>query len=255
MFFMSKVRFEFVAFILAGGLGKRLRSVVSDRPKPMADVQGQPFLEILVRLLASKGVGKFVMLVGYKADSIEQYFNNRRFENLEIQFSHEAKRLGTGGAVKNAERFATDPTLIVNGDTYLDVKIDELYKFHTSKNAQVTISTFRTFDVSRYGSVNVDQDGVVTKFHEKNSIPGKPGLINAGVSLVSRLFINGLPAKCKFSMETDIFPKIASGRKMFGLEQEGPFFDIGTPESYREFQDFAYDAQALRTNSLQTPGT
>ncbi|MGC8658920.1 MAG: nucleotidyltransferase family protein [Desulfomonilaceae bacterium] len=249
---MSNVSFEFVTFILAGGLGKRLRPVVADRPKPMADVQGQPFLEILVRLLASKGIRKFVMLVGYKADSIEKYFGNHRFDNLEIKFSHENEPLGTGGAVKNAERFATDPTLLVNGDTYLDVQLHELYKFHVNKNAQVTISMFRTPDVSRYGSVSVGRDGKVTKFHEKHSTLAKSGLINAGVSLVSKSFIKELPANCKFSMETDIFPKIVSGQKMFGLEQNGPFFDIGTPESYREFQDFAHDAQVLNTNSLQT---
>lgn len=93
---------DFQTFILAGGLGTRLSQVVSDRPKPMADVLGIPFLEILVRLLEGKGVRKFVMLVGYKAHAIDQYFTQSRFPDLEIKFSSEVEPLGTGGAVKNA---------------------------------------------------------------------------------------------------------------------------------------------------------
>jgi len=212
--------------------------VVSDRPKPMADVSGKPFLEIITCLLAAKGIEKFVMLVGYKADLIEEHFNDSRFLDLEIQFSHEPEPLGTGGAVKNAQRLATDPTLLVNGDTYLNVNIKELYEFHKQKNAEVTISLFRVPDVSRYGSVSVNKEGVVINFHEKDVSLGKPGLINAGVSLVSRSFINDLPDQGRFSMETESFPMIVNTGRMFGLEQKGPFFDIGTPESYREFQEF-----------------
>ena len=236
--FMQKNSCDFTAFILAGGLGKRLRQVVSDRPKPMADVLGRPFLEILTRLLAAKGIHKFVMLVGYKADSIEEHFNDSRFGNLEIRFSHETEPLGTGGAVKKPKRFATDPTLLVNGDTYLDVNIKELYEFHKAKRADATISLFRVADVSRYGSVSMNRDGVVINFHEKSVNFCNAGLINAGVSLVSRTFMDELPEQSQFSMEAEVFPKLANTGRMFGLEQKGPFFDIGTPESYREFQNF-----------------
>ncbi len=236
--FMPKNSLDFTAFVLAGGLGKRLRQVVSDRPKPMADVLGQPFLEILTHLLVAKGIHKFVMLVGYKADSIEEHFNDSRFGDLEIMFSHETEPLGTGGAVKHAQRFATDPTLLVNGDTYLDVNIKELYEFHKVRGADVTISLFRVADVSRYGSVSVNSDGLVINFHEKSVNFCNPGLINAGVSLVSRSFMDALPEQNQFSMETEVFPKLANTGRMFGLEQKGPFFDIGTPESYREFQEF-----------------
>lgn len=236
--FMPKNSFDFTAFILAGGLGKRLRQVVSDRPKPMADVLGQPFLEILTRLLVAKGIHKFVMLVGYKADSIEEHFNDSRFGDLEIMFSHETEPLGTGGAVKNAQRFATDPTLLVNGDTYLDANIKELYEFHKVRGADVTISLFQVADVSRYGSVSLNSDGLVIKFHEKSGNLCNSGLINAGVSLVSRSFIDALPEQSQFSMEIEVFPKLANTGRMFGLEQKGLFFDIGTPESYLEFQEF-----------------
>jgi len=241
---MTSNKFDFAAFVLAGGLGTRLRSVVSDRPKPMADVLGNPFLEIITGLLAAKGVEKFVMLVGYKGHSIEEHFINLKFSHLNIIFSSEREPLGTGGAVKNAERFATDPTLLVNGDTYLDVSLNELYEFHTAKKADVTLSLFRVDDVSRYGSVSITQDGVVTDFYEKDENSRNPGLINAGVSLLSRSFISSLPDKISFSMETKVFPGLVNTGRMFGLEQKGPFFDIGTPESYREFQEFVSASQS-----------
>jgi D-glycero-alpha-D-manno-heptose 1-phosphate guanylyltransferase len=235
---MSQVKLNFQTFILAGGLGNRLRMVVSDRPKPMADVLGVPFLEILTRLLEGKGVRKFVMLVGYKAHAIEEYFTKSKFPDLEINFSYEPEPLGTGGAVKNALKFATDPTLLVNGDTYLDADIKGLYDFHLSKKADATISLYRVSDVSRYGSISLNHNGMVTRFKEKSKISGNSGLINAGVTLISSSLINKLPDKKTFSMESEIFPDLVNSGRMFGLEQKGPFFDIGTPESYHEFQEF-----------------
>lgn len=243
---MANSRQDFETFILAGGLGTRLRSVVSDRPKPMAEVLGKPFLEILIRLLAGKGVSKIVMLIGYKAQTINEYFTKSKFPDIEIRFSQESEPLGTGGAVRNASNFATDPTLLVNGDTYLDADIKSLHDFHVEKKADCTISLYRVPDVSRYGSIDVNEQGIVTRFKEKTNVPGQPGLINAGVTFISRELIGRLPERKTFSMESEVFPGLVESGGMFGLEQKGPFFDIGTPESYREFEEF------LRVKSLES---
>jgi D-glycero-alpha-D-manno-heptose 1-phosphate guanylyltransferase len=240
---MSKNKLNFAAFVLVGGKGTRLRSVVYDRPKPMADVFGKPFLEIIIRLLAAKGINKFVLLAGYKANEIESYFNRAEFRDFDIGFSHESEPLGTGGAVRNAQEFATEPTLLVNGDTYFDIDIDRFCAYHALNKADVTISLFKVPDVSRYGSVSVTPDGIVTSFHEKDAGRTGTGLINAGMSLLSKAFIADLPDQKSFSMETEVFPKFVNTGKMFGLEQKGPFFDIGTPESYFEFCKFAQFGQ------------
>lgn len=226
------------ALILAGGFGTRLRPVVSDRPKPMALVNGIPFLEILIDSLAEKGVRRFVLLIGYMGEMIEDYFKQRQSESLEIRFAHEETPLGTGGAVKNAEEFASDPSLLVNGDTFFDGDIEGLLKFHGQKGASVTLSLLAVPDVNRYGTVVADTDGRIRGFREKDSRKAAPGLINAGLSLLSKEFINGLPSGQAFSMERDIFPSLALSGKMFGLAQERPFFDIGTPESYEAFKRY-----------------
>ena len=235
---MSANLLPFTAFILAGGLGTRLQPVVSDRPKPMALVDGVPFLEMLLHSLAGKGVRDFVMLSGYRGDAIEEYFRGWGSHEVRVRFSREEKPLGTGGAVKLAERFATDPTLLVNGDTFYDADVHELLRFHRITGADVTLSLMPVENAARYGSVDVDEDGRVMGFHEKKGSSG-PGLINAGCSLLSLAFIKKLPQGCAFSMEQDIFPELTQTGKMFGLCREGTFFDIGTPESYEAFKRFA----------------
>jgi D-glycero-alpha-D-manno-heptose 1-phosphate guanylyltransferase len=224
------------AFILAGGLGLRLRKVVSDRPKPMADIGETPFLHLLVELLSGKGIREFVLLTGFMGEVIEDYFNALRFPGLEIRFSREPAPLGTGGAVKFAEPFAAKTTLLVNGDTFFDADVEALYRFHREKKAEVTLSLYEVEDVSRYGSVQVDSAGKVIGFTEK-SRAGGVGLVNAGCSLLSADFIRQLPEGA-YSMEEKIFPELVRAGTLYGLVQSKPFFDIGTPESYEEFQVF-----------------
>jgi D-glycero-alpha-D-manno-heptose 1-phosphate guanylyltransferase len=243
---MPSERLPITALILAGGMGTRLRSVVSDRPKPMALVNGAPFIEILIDSLAEKGIRDFVLLVGYMADIIENHFAAHHYKNLRIRFSREQTLLGTGGAVKNAEDFASDPSLLINGDTFFDGDVHRLLQFHREKSAEVTLSLLPVRDVSRYGSVTVNREGLITGFLEKHEGTAGHGLVNAGFSLISRDFIRSLPADRAFSMEREILPKLADSGRMFGLISERSFFDIGTPESYDDFKKFVKDREELR---------
>jgi D-glycero-alpha-D-manno-heptose 1-phosphate guanylyltransferase len=224
------------AFILVGGLGKRLRPVVSDRPKPLAMIQNKPFLEILIASLIQKGVSDFVLLTGYKGKVIEDHFSGYR--KATIRYCHEQFPLGTGGAVKNAQEYATDPTLLVNGDTFFDADLTALYDFHRKKGVAVTVSLAEVEDVGRYGSVCIDDSSFITGFSEKSHGMGAPGLVNAGLSFLSLKTIKNLPEHLPFSMETEVFPTLAASRQMVGLRQNKPFYDIGTPESYEAFQHF-----------------
>jgi D-glycero-alpha-D-manno-heptose 1-phosphate guanylyltransferase len=235
---MTMPPLPFTALILVGGLGTRLREVVSDIPKPMAMVGDVPFLQILIDSLSSKGVRNFVLLTGYKGNVIEDYFSNRYRDEFDIRVSAEEEPLGTGGAVKNAEQFCTEPSLLVNGDTFFDADLELLFQFHQEKRSSVTLSLFTVDDVSRYGSVIVDKTGLITGFYEKNDGPRGVGVINAGLTLLSREFVRNLPVGRSFSMERDIYPSFAQSEKMFGLAQDRPFFDIGTPESYDAFRTF-----------------
>jgi len=235
---MKAPYFPFIAMLLAGGLGTRLRSVLSDRPKPMALVRGVPFLDILIDSLSSKGVHKFAILTGYLGHMIEEHLKDRYGNRLAIAFSQEERPLGTGGAVKLAAHLATEPTLLVNGDTFFDADLEQLSRFHEEKRGRATLSLVKVQDPGRYGSVEVDREGRVLGFREKDASSGGPGLVNAGVSMLSKEVILDLPEIGHFSMEKDIFPDIAAKGELFGLCQDRAFFDIGTPESYEAFRSF-----------------
>ncbi len=235
----------FTTMILAGGFGTRLRSVVVDRPKPMALVGDTPFLELLIRSLTSKGAKRMVLLTGYKAAMIEDYFRKDLCGASEILFCREHDPLGTGGAVRNAAEFATDPTLLINGDTFFDADLHGLYAFHLLRGAEVTLTLKQMADISRYGSVQIDGNGKIVGFQEKNPDRSGAGLINGGVSLLSKRFIRELPAGRAFSMEQEIFPVTAQKGVMYGHVQDGPLIDIGTPGSYREFHSFVCENPGL----------
>ena len=227
------------AFILAGGVGSRLKSVVSDRPKPMALIGDKPFLAILIEILVQKGINKIVLLTGYMSEHIEKRIGDYLNSDVDVLVSREASPLGTGGAVRNALKFASDPTLLVNGDTYFEADIIELYNSHLRHHGDVTLSLCRVADVGRYGAVMIGSDGKVEDFQEKSENLHGPGLINAGFSMVSLGLIERLPANKAFSMEKEIFPSLISDGKMYGIEQQGTFFDIGTPDSYFQFMEYA----------------
>ena len=231
--------------ILVGGLGTRLLPAVSDRPKPMALVHGVPFLEILIRSLSLKGLRRIVLLAGHMADMIEDHFKEPRISGVRIICVREDEPMGTGGAVKHAERFATDPSILINGDTFFDADLDRLFRFHGEKQAAATLSLYRVEDVGRYGAVAIDDAGHVVRFEEKQIGPARPGLINAGFSLLSAAFIRNLPEGRAFSMETEILPQLARSGGLFGLPQEGAFFDIGTPASYEDFKAYATERWSL----------
>ena len=125
------------AIILAGGKGTRLKSVVSDRPKPLADVNGQPFLAILMNYLIEQGCHHFVLATGYKREMIRSQFGNY-YLGIPITYSEEMQPLGTGGAVINAQKklVRKEPFLVLNGDTFFPINLPQLKKqFHKTKSA------------------------------------------------------------------------------------------------------------------------
>jgi NDP-sugar pyrophosphorylase family protein len=228
------------AFVLCGGEGTRLRSVVADRPKSMALISGTPFLQLLLERLGSRGVDDVVLGTGYMAEKIERYFGDGKQFGLRIRYSREHEPRGTGGALKLAEPLISDPVLVLNGDSYVEwdfVPVLELFK---TKDADLVIALQAVADVTRYGSVALDQDGRVTQFVEKGVAAG-PGLINAGVYLLRKQIVRGLPAGTAISLEKEVFPRLLD-RRVYGLVCTGLFIDIGIPDDLRR-------AQGLLTSS------
>lgn len=215
--------------ILAGGLGTRLRPAVGDVPKPMAIVNGKPFLYYILRWLINYDTGRIIISAGYKSQSIISYFGDA-YEGIPILYAVEEKPLGTGGAVKYAASMTVAPDiLVINGDTYFPIDIDRLWKAHTDNRFLFTIALKRMKNFSRYGSVNL-AGNTITGFNEKNYCTD--GLINGGIYLINRDFIQSLAMQETFSLEKDVLMKRVNEEVFHGLVFDDTFVDIGIPEDY-----------------------
>lgn len=220
------------AIILCGGLGTRLSSVVSDRPKSMAIVAGKPFLEILITGLITQGITKLILATGYLKNEIEGYFGPE-FMGAEIEYSREEAPLGTGGAIKKAAQHVTDfPVLVCNGDSWVDFTLEALAAEFRKTNSPVMLLR-ELEDTARFGSVSV-MDGRIESFGEKST--SGPGYINAGVYLLDDSTLSRLPASVSFSFESDFLQPQISNLDFRAAFANGRFIDIGTPDDYVKAQ-------------------
>lgn len=220
------------AIILAGGKGTRLRRVVCDVPKPMASIQGKPFLEILIERFASKGISHFILSVGYMHEVIVEHFTNR-YQHLSITFSIENEPLGTGGAIRAACQHLTGShTLVMNGDSLFDVDLSVI----DQQLVDQPILFGRMVDeVGRYGRIVFDDDCNMTDFSEKSQ-KGR-GCINGGVYYLRKDSLDAYESHHSFSLEQDYFSQVAKHKQVTVNVQDSFFIDIGLPESFASAQD------------------
>ena len=220
--------------ILAGGLGTRLRSVVSEVPKCMAPISDKPFLWYLLKYLTRFDISRVVLSVGYLKEVIFNWIETCRSEfPFVIDYSVEESPLGTGGGIKLAlSKILSKEAIILNGDTFFDVDLNLLLKTHQkqmSANITIALKTMEKFD--RYGTVEADGDGKILQFNEKK--PCKRGVINGGIYIINKkaTIFEDLPEK--FSFETKVLQKYCGEKgSIYGVIQEGYFIDIGVPEDY-----------------------
>lgn len=218
--------------VLAGGLGTRLRSVVSDLPKCMAPVAGKPFLSHLIDQLLNSGVTKFIFALGYMHEVIENFLENE-YPGLSYKTVIENEPLGTGGAIQLAcNKSEANVVLVVNGDTMFKCDLVELIQFHTQQNALCTLALKPMHNFDRYGVVDINKEGFIQAFREKQFY--HKGLINGGVYIINRnkWLVLGFPDQ--FSFEKDFLEKYVQSEKMCGLVQDVYFIDIGIPEDFEK---------------------
>lgn len=222
---------------MAGGYGNRLRSVVQDRSKVVAEVAGRPFLHYLLRQLQQAGLQKIVLCTGYLSKSVKSAIDADCAASM-ISYSEEDQPLGTGGALRLALPLITsDTVLVLNGDSYCGVDLKQFVRHHHSSRARASMLLTRVADTSRYGTVTLRDGGEIEAFVEKDSSHG-PGFINAGVYLLPQDLLQSIAGQRKVSLERDIFPKLL-GQGFYGYyEADACFIDIGTPESYAQAQAF-----------------
>jgi mannose-1-phosphate guanylyltransferase len=206
------------AVILAGGLGKRLRPLTDERPKPMIEVLNQPIIEWQVKWFKKFGIDEFVICVGYLKEHIIDYIGSGSKFGVKVGYAVEEEPLGTGGALKNAQSLLggteNEGFFMVNGDILTDLNPNTLQDGITS--SAIAVVPLR----SPYGVIELDDSSIITGFVEKPQI--KDRWINAGVYYFGSEIFNYLPDSG--NLEVTALPEMIKDRKVKAIRYEKSFW-------------------------------
>jgi len=221
--------------ILCGGKGQRLREVIDDRPKVMAEINGRPFLDFIIEHVLSFGLKRIILCSGYKAEYIDSYYSNRKLP-FELIVSRENTPLGTGGALKNAQKLIQSANFIVlNGDSFCGVNLKKFYDFHLERNSFLSIVAAHTENSEDFGSLSIDSSARITAFQEKTQKTKE--FVNAGVYIFKNEVLFSIPSGRAISLEYNFFPEFIS-KGIYGFVTEESLIDIGTPQRYERAKVF-----------------
>lgn len=223
--------------VLAGGLGTRLRAVVPDRPKALADIHDRPFIHYLLDQVRAAGFRRVILCVGYKADQMETRLRAEA-GNLELVFSREEAPLGTAGALGlAAPLIRSERALVLNGDSLVEADLAGFLAWHGQSPFAAGLVAVEVPDAARFGTLRIGAGGRIEAFLEKQQRP-EPGWINAGAYCVPRARLAAIPRDRAMSLEADIFPGWVGEGALGAWPVRGRFIDIGTPQSYAAAASF-----------------
>ncbi|MBU0471295.1 MAG: NTP transferase domain-containing protein [Nanoarchaeota archaeon] len=220
------------AFILAGGKGKRLKLLSKDLPKPLMEIKGKPIIQYNIELFKKYGIKDIILAVGYKADLIKKKLGDGKKLGVNITYVEEKNALGTAGPLRLAKNLLKEPFIMCNADELKDIDLDDMFLFHQETKGCATIALTSVQDPSMYGVAVLNGNKIMT-FVEKPPKQSAPSnLINAGLYILDPKVIDYIPEGFAM-METDVFPKLATGEELFGYPFSGQWFDTGTPERFK----------------------
>lgn len=214
------------AIILAGGKGTRLASVVQDKPKPMADIAGLPFLHYIILDLKGKGITEVVLLIGHLKEIVIDYFKDS-YHGVTIKYEVEIEPRGTGGLIYELAKKWKESILLINGDTYFDTDVQAMAV--SAKEGEVVLAVKKIEKSDRYGALTIVQDNIID-FQEKSWIDS--GYINGGIYFLTKGCFDAYDLPFSFSLEKDFFEANKDALSLKPFYSEGYFIDIGIPEDY-----------------------
>lgn len=220
------------ALLLVGGKGTRLKPLTDNLPKPMVPIMGKPLLARTLEVLKSHGIDEIVFSTCYRSEAIESYFGDGSALGLKIHYVREDLPLGTGGAIKNSEKYFDDSFFVLNADILSNINLSGMMRYHRRKKADVTIAVTRVNNPSAYGVIEYDADGYAVSFREKpQEIVSH--FINAGVYIFEPCVLRRISSGRAVSVEREVFPRLlGKGRKIAVYKGCNYWLDIGTPEKY-----------------------
>ncbi|MDE2905750.1 MAG: NDP-sugar synthase [Acidobacteriota bacterium] len=245
------------AVLLAGGLGTRLRPLTLNTPKPIVPIFDRPFLYHQIDLVKRvPDVDEVILSLNYHPQHIQAVVGRGEDAGLPIRYVVEPEPLGTGGAVKFVEPYLEGTTIVFNGDVLTEIDLAALVEHHRARRARATIVLAPVDDPSRYGLVETDDDGNVTRFLEK---PDPEQItcntINAGIYVLEPDTFDRIPANTRYSIERGYFPSLVERGDAFAAYVEhGYWLDIGTPAAYRQAHRDILDARCRTRGAMLAGG-
>jgi len=215
---------------LVGGMGTRLRKEVSDRPKPMANINGKPFISYILERLEKTGVYDVILATGYMSEVISTYFGNQ-FNGIKISYSDECTPLGTGGAIRKAcQNIDDEYCLVINGDTIFDINFTDHYERAISLKSDVVLALHKVEKNNRYGEVKFNSDGslIFSALHSNNE-----ALINTGIYVIRTSIFSKFDLPEIFSFEKDLLESEHELLSISSFEYDAYFIDIGIVDDYK----------------------
>ena len=220
----------FDVFILAGGLGTRIRPALGRMPKLLAPIAGRPFLDHLLEPLRRFGARRVVLGLGYGAPSVIDHLSAHPQPDLVLSYVVEPQPLGTAGALRLARgKLHSDPVLVLNGDSLVQADLCGLVARHRDGGATGTILCAAVDDAGRFGRVVLNGAGYVETFVEKDPAFHGPGMVSAGIYLLSAGLLDEIAGGASVSLERDVFERLPPG-SLAAFSDCSSFVDIGTPE-------------------------
>ena len=231
---MPKQNAPMKAVILVGGEGTRLRPLSYYVPKPMVPVLNQPFLEHTIANLKKYGIDCFILAASHLPEVIQNYFGDGAESGIQLTYCVEQSPLGTAGGVKNAERYLDSTFVVLNGDIFTDLDIDDMLAFHRRKRAKATIALTLVDNPCAFGVVETDSDGRVRCFIEKPSLDRVTShWINAGFYILEPEVLRYVPPGSHYMFERGLFPLLLElGEPVYSYPISNYWLDMGTPEKY-----------------------
>ena len=217
--------------VLAGGLGTRLAGVLEGTPKVLAPIDGQPYIAFLLGWLRRFGVRRVIFCLGHLAEQVEDWLTEHPIKGMSVETVREPAPAGTAGALRYAmAKIESDPVMVMNGDSFIDGDLSGFAGDFLSTEAPASVMCVEVPDCARFGRIQLTPEGSIEKFAEKDPAMAGPGLINAGVYLFSRRFLESETVSRATSLERDVFAAAAPGT-IHCFPEKGTFHDIGTPQS------------------------
>jgi len=236
--------------ILAGGLATRLRPVTQKIPKSMIKLCGKPFLEYQIELLKDNGVFDIVLCIGCLGFQIKEYFGDgKRFE-VEIKYSEDGEKLlGTAGALKKAERYLKDQFFLLYGDSYLPYDYEDIKKYLNHQDLPVMMVIYK--NENRFDRSNVVVENGKVKVYDKKNQTKDMAYIDSGLSILRKKVLELIPENSFFDLEK-LYQKLIEEKQLAAYETKQRFFEIGSFEGLKEFEnlikgrfDLAHDSPEL----------